>query len=337
MSRGPFRNLRPLSLAAIDAALSETLGKPVRRDRLARDDRVYRWIVRRAIVEGSLRFRTTYAECAAGAGYEVPRLNCRPNRKRARQLRVSTVYRALNSLEAAGLVRFHGEKREDGRWRCLSVGLTPAAYGPCPPFGRSRRRPTRRPDGRISFLRRNGTSPPVETSKRTPEVRERSRARARDPGKEAPRGGGAFLAAALAAPKSEESADPRRPWPHERFDLTDPRAVLLVEAFEAEFDRPAKFSYKRNGPVLTRILDRLDRFTAGPPHGWDEARDRYRPGAGYEEAAALVRRWGHLSRVGRPDGRPAAVASLAYFLPKLDQLSKRRRREWKQAHRKDRQ
>lgn len=337
MSRGPFGNLRPLSLAALDAALSETLGRPVRRDRLARDDRVYRWIVRRAIAEGSLRFRTTYAECAAGAGYEVPRLNCRPNRKRARQLRVSTVYRALSSLEAAGLVRFHGEKREDGRWRCLSVGLTPAAYGPCPPFGRSRRRPERCPGRRIRFSRRNGTSPPVETSKNGSEVRGRTRARAREPDEGAPREAGSFLAAALAARQPEQSTDPRRPWPLERFDLSDPRAVLLVELFESEFGRPAQFSYRRHGPVLTRILDRIDRFTAAAPHGWDEARDRYRPGVGFEEAASLVRRWGRLSRVGRPDGRPAAVNSLAYFLPKLDQLSKRRRREWKQTHREESQ
>lgn len=337
MSRGPFGNLRPLSLAALDAAITETIGRPVRRDRLARDDRVYRWIVRRAIAEGSLRFRTTYAECAAGAGYEVPRLNCRPNRKRARQLRVSTVYRALSSLQAAGLVRFHGEKREDGRWRCLSVGLTPAAYGPCPPFGRSRRRPIRRPGRRISFLRRNGTSPPVETSKNGSEVRGRTRARAREPDEGAPRGRGSFLAAALAAPQTEESSDPRRPWPLERFDLGDTRVVLLVELFEAEFGREAKFSHKRHGPVLRRILDRLDRFSDGAPEGWTEGRRRarYRPGVGYQEAAALVRRWGRLSRVGRPDGAPARVQSLAYFLPKLDQLSKRRRREWRRTHRED--
>jgi DNA-binding transcriptional ArsR family regulator len=265
----------------------------------------------------------------------VPRLNCRANRRQARRLRVSTVYRALSSLQAAGLVRFHGEKREDGRWRCLSVGLTPAAYGPCPPFGRSRRRPTRRLDGRISFLRRSGTSPTVENSKNGSEVRGRTRARAREPNEEAPGGGGSFLAAALAAPQTEQNTDPRRAWPLERFDLSDARAVHLVELFEEEFGRPAQFSYKRHGPILRRILDRLDRFSSGAPEGWDEGRDRYRPGVGYREAAALIHRWGRLSRLGRPDGAPARVQSLAYFLPKLDQLSKRRRREWRRTHRED--
>lgn len=330
MSRGPFGNLRPLSLAALDAAITETIGKPVRADRLARDDRVYRWIVRRAIAEGSLRFRTTYAECAAGAGYEVPRLNCRANRKEARRMRVSTVYRALSSLEAAGLVRFRGEKREDGRWRCLSVGLTPAAYGPCPPFGRSRRRPERRPSGRIRFLRRNGTSPPVETSKNATEVRRPTRACAREPDEEAPREAGSFLAAALAPPIPEERSDPRRPWPLERFDVAHQEAVELVELFEEEFGRDAKFSFKDHGPVLERILARFDRFTGpcGDRSGYTLS-GRRRRGAGWREAEALIRRWGRLSRVGRPDGAPARVQSLAYFLPKLDQLSKRRRREWK--------
>ena len=117
--RGPLGTARPLSLAALDAAISETIGRPVRADRLARDDRVFRWVVRRVIVEGSLRFRTTYAEAAAGAGYPVPRLTCRANRREARQLRVSTVYRALCSLQAAGLVRFRGLKRANGQWRCL--------------------------------------------------------------------------------------------------------------------------------------------------------------------------------------------------------------------------
>ncbi len=140
-ARGPLGRARPLSIAALDAAISETIGKPVRADRLARDDRVYRWIVRRAIAAGSRRFNTTYAEAAAGAGYEVPRLNCRANRRQARAQRVSTVYRALRSLQAAGIVRFHGVRRENGQWRCLSVGLTPAGFGPLAPFGRSAPRP----------------------------------------------------------------------------------------------------------------------------------------------------------------------------------------------------
>ena len=189
--RGPFGTARPLSLAAIDAAITETIGRPVRADRLARDDRVYRWICRRAIGEGSLRFHTTYAEAAAGAGYSVPRLNCRKNRRRARSQRVSTVYRALCSLQSAGLVRFHGVKRSNGQWRCLSVGLTPAGYGLAGAYGRSRRGPKRGPGGRISFSGQSGTSPPVATAKNRPRGRvERPRTRARAPARRGWGGGG---------------------------------------------------------------------------------------------------------------------------------------------------
>jgi hypothetical protein len=142
--RGCFGSTRPLSIAALDAAISATIEKPVRRDRLARDDRVYRWICRRAIAEGGFTFNTTYAEAAAGAGYEVPRLNTRANRRQARHLRVSTVYRALSSLAAAHLITFEGKKRENGQWRCLTITLLPAGRG-APPAGRSRRAPKRRP------------------------------------------------------------------------------------------------------------------------------------------------------------------------------------------------
>jgi hypothetical protein len=321
MSRGPMGTARPLSLAAIDAAISETIGKPVRADRLARDDGLYRWIIRRAIAEDSLRFNTTYAEAAAGAGYAVPRLNCRGNRRRARVQRVSTVYRALSSLQAAGLVRFHGVKRTDGRWRCLSVGLTPAGYGAAGAFGRSRRAPRRCPGGRIRFSRRSGTSPPVATAKNGPERRGRTRARAREPDEEAVREGGAFLSAALAAEGSETEAPARRPWPNESFDLREQQLVELVELFEETFGLPAQFSYRRHGPSLRRVLERVDRFTGAAG---------FTPGAGRREASALIARWGRYARTG--NHRAGRVRSLAYFIPKLDQLSKRRRREWKRTY-----
>lgn len=330
--RGPLGTARPLSLAALDAAISETIGRPVRADRLARDDRVYRWIVRRAIVEGSLRFNCTYAEAAAGAGYAVPRLNCRANRLQAREQRVSTLYRALCSLQAAGLVRFHGVKRPDGRWRCLSIALTPAGYGALAPFGRSRRGPRRCAGGRISFSRRNGTSPPVVTTKNGLDC-EGVRAYAREgPPEGAGEGGGGFLSAALSPTELDSEAPGARPWPHEHFDLSDERAVLLVEAFERHFGIPARFRYDRHGKELRRALDRFDRYTgeAGDRFGYDAAGRRRKAGAGFKAALALIRQRGALYRTGNL--RLQKVRSLAYFLPVLDQQSKKVRRTWRARH-----
>lgn len=340
MTRGPLGNARPLSLAALDAAISETIGRPVRADRLARDDRVYRWVVRRAIAEGSLRFNCTYAEAAAGAGYPVPRLNCRANRREARHMRVSTVYRALSSLKAAGLVRFHGVKREDGRWRCLSVGLTPAAFGPLAPFGRSRRGPHRRPHGRISFVRRNGTSPPVVTTKNRSEERGRTRARAREPDEGAGGGESAFARALLAASQAsvqpEDPPDAPRPWPNERFDLVDAELVEAAELFEELFHVKARFSFTRradHGPRLRRILDRFDRFAGWRPEvvalgiGGGDQRGRRE---GMRRLRALLERQARYRRLGNPRAR--APQSLAYFLPRLDQESKAARAAWRKAN-----
>jgi hypothetical protein len=332
LSRGPFGTARPLSLAALDAAISETIGKPVRADRLSRDDVVYRWICRRAIAEGSLRFNTTYAEAAAGAGYPVPRLNCRPNRRRARQQRVSTVYRALCSLQAAGLVRFHGVKRANGQWRCLSVGLTPAAFGPRPPFGRSRRAPTRGPDRRIRFSRRSGTSPEVAIAKNRSRVvdirahaREGPRTAARESQGDDPPSPGGFLAAALAPTEAPSDPSAPRPWPNELWDLREQEAVELVELFEAAFGIPAQFSYEKRGPWLRRILDRFDRY--GDRTGYTADGRRWRHGAGFRAAAELILQRGALYRTG--NRRLAKVRSLAYFLPLLDQQSKKERRTWR--------
>lgn len=305
-----------MSIAALDAAISETIGRPVRSDRLARDDAVFRAICRRAIARGSLRYRTTYAELAAGAGYSVPKLNCRENRRQARSQRVSTVYRALRSLQSAGLVRFHGVKRENGQWQCLSVGLTPAAYGPHPPFGRSRRRPTRQANGRISFLGESGTSPSVATAKRRPKG-ECVGAHAREaPEKSDDEPTGAFLRAALAGSEPPPKPEGPTPWPHERFDVPDPEIVELVELFEAEFGICARFSYERHGPLLRRYLDRLDRYS-----------EPYSSRSGYRLAADLVRRWGRMRRLG--NRRAHKVNSFAYLLPKLDQKSKSTRAAWR--------
>jgi hypothetical protein len=305
----------------------------VRADRLARDDNVYRWICRRAIAEGSLRFNTTYAEAAAGAGYAVPRLNCRPNRRRARQQRVSTVYRALCSLQAAGLVRFHGVKRANGQWRCLRVGLTPAALGADAPFGRSRRAPTRGPDRRIRFSRRSGTSPEVAIAKnrsRAVDVRAHAREGPRTAARESqgddPPSPGGFLAAALVPTETPSDPSAPRPWPNELWDLREQEAVELVELFEAAFGIPAQFSYEKRGPWLRRILDRFDRYAEQPGDrtGYTADGRRWRHGAGFRAAAELIRQRGALYRTG--NRRLQKVRSLAYFLPLLDQISKKERR-----------
>ena len=326
--RGPLGTSRPLSLAALDAAISETIGKPVRADRLARDDRVYRWIVRRAIAEGSTRFKCTYAEAAAGAGYDVPRLNSRPNRRRAREQRVSTVYRALSSLQAAGIVRFRGVKHECGQWRCLSIGLTPAAYGPCAPFGRSRRQPRRCPHRRISFSRRSGTSPPVATAKTPPESAD-VRARAREgPPAASEEEESIFLTALLAPTEAQLEQPSDRPWPwdHAYFTLKHERLSYLVHSFERHFGIPAQFSYRRHGPELERILERIDRFSVpgGDRFGYLADGRRRRPGAGLRMALELIRHHGRMYRLG--NRRSQKVGSLAYFIPKLEQMSKQVRR-----------
>jgi hypothetical protein len=301
----------PLSLGALDAVISASIGKPVRRDRLARDDRVYRWAVRRAKKEGGCFFRTTYAEAARGAGYDVPRLTGRANCKRAREQRVSTIYRALRSLELAGLLRFQGVKRENGQWRCLSVSLTDAAFGPCPPCGRSPRRPRRGPGGRISFSGKSGTSPSVPPSAVTADKRVPVRARGRE-------GSAVPTQARRTRGDPERREAPGASWPLERFDVAHESAVVLCEEFEAAFGRPANFSFRRHGERLARILARFDRFSG--LCGKD--------GAGLEEARAIVRAVGEESRC-RTRGVEAGIASLAYFLPILDEASKGRRRWWK--------
>ena len=323
-SRGPLGNARPLSIAALDAAISETIGAPVRRDRLARDDRVYRWIVRRAIAEGSIRFNCTYAEAAAGAGYDVPRLNCRANRREARERRVSTVYRALQSLAGAGLVRFRGVKRENGQWRCLSVILTPAAYGAHAPFGRSRRGPHRRPGYRVSFSRRNGTSPTVAIAKNAPES-EDVRGRAREGPKEAgEEEGSAFLRALLAPSMPDPDEVEAWPWDHGYFTVRHERLAYLRDSFIRHFGLPARFSFRRHGPALERALERLDR-AEGDHFGYLADGRRRRPGAGLRAALQLIRREARRERLG-PNAKRPKIRTLAYFIPKLDQMSKQARR-----------
>jgi hypothetical protein len=108
--------------------------------------------------------------------------------------------------------------------------------------------------------------------------------------------------------------------------------VLLVELFEESFGIDAQFSYRHRAEELIRALDRFDRFTgpSGDRWGWTADGRRRRPGAGLREAAALIAQRGALYRAG--NRHLQKVRSLAYFIPELDQLSKRRRREWKRIY-----
>lgn len=322
-----FGTSRPLSLAGLDSALSETIGRPVRRDRLARDDRIYRWICRRAIAEGSLAFNTTYAEAAAGAGYDVPRLNCRQNRKEARHRRVSTVYRALSSLAGAGILRFAGTHKENGQWRCLRIELLPAGHGQ-PPAGRSRRRPRRRPGCKIAFCDKSGTSPavvPGGTNSTT--ALACARARERPPDGEARRKRSSIrsiIAQTFARddPAILEAERDRR-YNRHRSGIGRSEAVELCEAFEDAFSKPSKFSFERPEHLgrLERILARLDRYIDGR-RGYEQC-----SGAGLREARRFVESVGKEAQAGV--GWASQIDSLAYFLPVLDEISKGRRRLWK--------
>jgi hypothetical protein len=302
---------RPLSLAALDAAITETTGKPPRRDRLARDDRVFRWVIRRAEREGDC-FRTTYAEAAKGAGYDVEALTCRAARQRAKQRRVSTIRRALDSLQAAGLIDFRGAKKENGQWRCLEIRVRSAARG-TPPCGRSARSPRRRPGWRVSFSGKSGYSPAVEPAVLEDQKRVPARARAPKPGAAKPqarrtRGRGRY------EPRGDD-------WPLEPFEVRHQEAVELCDAFEAAFDRPARFSFARHLAYLERIFARFDRYT-----GLSAGHTR---GAGLAEAMAIIADIGEEARWNV--GRAAKINSLAYFLPILDEASKGRRRWWKRS------
>lgn len=314
----------PLSLAALDSAISETIGRPVRRDRLARDDRVYRWVVRRAHAEGSLTFRTTYAEGAAGAGYEVPRLNCRENRKQARHMRVSTLYRALSSLRSAGILRFGGCKRENGQWRCLTIELLPAGKG-TPPAGRSRRRPRRRPGHRVSFSSQSGTSPAVAPSGAKNSTDQPLRARANAPPDRASRGREtirSIIAEELAADEKAVEAELDRRYTRHARGLRGFEVVELCEVFEGAFGKPSRFALTRpeHRSRLERILARFDRYSGGCGEGLGDEH-------GLREARMIVREAGKAARSGV--SWAAKIDSLAYFLPLLDEISKGRRRLWK--------
>ena len=107
--------VRPLSLETVKEALEADIGKTVRRDRLERDDRAYRWCIRKAFAEGN-PFKASISQAARGMGYPS---NGDPDDDFVRWN--SSVHRALNSLQSAGLIQWGGVKRPDGRWHCIEV------------------------------------------------------------------------------------------------------------------------------------------------------------------------------------------------------------------------
>ena len=352
----PDPSRRPLSLAALDAAISESIGHPVRRDRLERDDRVFRWIIRRAEREGDC-FRTTYAEAALGSGYDVDRLVDRAARKAAKRRRVSTIRRALESLAGAALIEYSGVQKENGQWRCLEVRVRRYARG-TPPCGRSTRvrRRSSVPDARrahhrgqaptrartsvhrIFFSGQSGYSPAVGPADQTTTKRGPMRARAWAPDRDgAP---GAHPAPRIRGSRWRKSVERRGDdWPIELFERRHQELVELCDLFEAAFERPARFSFRRHGEQLTRILARFDRFAGLGENS---------PGTGFREAARIIEADGEEARGhsrglvvsgfdnrrGRP--RYSEIATLAYFIPVLDEMSKDRRRHWKRHKNPDR-
>jgi len=346
---------KPLSLQALDAAISESIGGPVRRDRLERDDRVFRWIVRRAEREGDC-FRTTYAEAAKGAGYDVDPLVDRAARKAAKRRRVSTIRRAFDSLAGAALIEVSGIQKENGQWRCLEIRVRRYARGtpPCgvsqrvrrvstarrvAPAGTRRSMPNARPARargqvpsraresvhRIFFSGRSGYSPAVGPTDQTATQRGPTRARARAPVRE--RAPGARSASRIRGSNLRRLLERRGDdWPVELFELRHPQLVELVDAFEAAFDRPARFSFEDYAEKTDRSLRRFDRFAG---------RGALNEGTGVREITRVIEALGaeqlgsRDGRIANPNGTRTEIVSLAYFVPILDEMSKDRRRHWK--------
>ena len=311
--------IRPLTLAAVTEALQALSHRAVRRDRLERDDRAYRWIVRKSKVEGRT-FRSTYAQAAAGMGYETT-----GDRKEDLNRFGNNVYRALNSLEDAGLISWRGVKRANGQWWCIEITvldnprLRTIIMAKNPPGGRrrghnvparrpltaaARRRPWRAASSaaRIFFRSFEMSYPLRGVHSRSGSELLGGGSRSRDPGMEL-------------SPSSKTDARQRpgeQPAGEAAVEsaISAERAALLAR-FEAHFGEP-RFSHRRWGERLDRALARLDRYA-----DFGAGRD----GAGLEIALELVdgiARW----RRGAP--RPA---SLAYFIPLLEEISKDWRRK----------
>lgn len=100
------------------------------------------------------------------------------------------------------------------------------------------------------------------------------------------------------------------PW----LERVPPARAELLRVFETHFGDASRFSHRRWGERLDRVLARLDRyadFGAG------------RNGAGLEYAARLVEAAAEECRWDRGAQRPN---SLAYFIPLLEEVSKQWRR-----------
>ncbi len=115
---GGDKLIQPLSLELVAEALQRTTHRTIRRDRLERDDRAYRWCIRKAFAEGSRTFKATITQAARGMGYESS-----GDRHDDFRRWNSTVHRALNSLEAAGLLQWGGVKRPNGQWQCIEIHM----------------------------------------------------------------------------------------------------------------------------------------------------------------------------------------------------------------------
>jgi hypothetical protein len=113
---GQKKLFRPCNLQEVAQALQAIKPRTLRRDCLESRDRAYRWCVRKAMGEGSLVFRTSITQAAAGMGYRVT-----GDREDDYDRCGKSVRRCLNDLEAAGLLQWGGVKRPDGRWRCIEV------------------------------------------------------------------------------------------------------------------------------------------------------------------------------------------------------------------------
>lgn len=311
------RRIKPISLEGVHQALQKITHGTVRRDRLESRDRAYRWAVRKAFGEGN-PFRSTLAQAAAGMGYPVtgdPRQDSCTHQAQVR--------RCLNDLQDAGLIQWGGIKRANGQWRCIEVRVLDNERQRTIMYGsttsrRSHRSPSRKPldacpggrrhryrtassARRIFFTASKMTTPLRGVSSPSDSQLKGETSRARGAPGRSPR----WQPPPQKNSSQEGSARPAEP---------AGRAALL-ERFAALFGEP-RFSHRQWGDRLDRALARLDRYA-------DFGTGR--SGAGVEFALNLLEATAEDSDAFAP----CSPASLAYFVPILDSISK----EWRRAHR----
>lgn len=339
--RGP--RPKPLTIAELHEALQATTERTLRRDRLERDERGYRWVMRKAFAEG-LCFRSSIAQAARGMGYES-----HGNRHQDFYRWESSVRRTLDSLQAAGLLQWGGVKREDGRWHCIEVRVLDQPTSS--PTGRScgPRRPLRRPLGtlegdrrrphraassarRVFFAKHEVVSPlrGVGFPSETQPLDSWSRARARPVATAAPAStpaaaeqeGGSAAASARQSPGEQQQVAARgAPAPRRSVVRSAARASLEARFAElfAPLLRPLGATPAAPGRVwaerLERALGRLDRY-ANFGAGADGAGLSF--ALAHMEADVEEVRWSRRRKVPR---------SVAYYVPLLEEVSKQWRRQ----------